>query len=421
MLERRRKVQSERRLKIIYSPDFFLHVIISERNIFVMEDKFEVLLTSDSSGIVCNTTAWDYTTGSSLHQFKGNTSSPNTVCLAGRDYLMSAPPDKPLLNIWQVNRSEQSPLRLFTPGTVAAMAVSPSGDYLVVAVEENINIWQVGTGALLGVVTRHYQPVTVLQFTGDSTHLVSGGGDGQVLVWPMVLCVARRSLPGQERGEVGTVEPRYTWTDHALPVTGLHVGHGPAHGARVISSSMDMTVKVYTMTTGQLLLSVSFTSPITAVVMDNMETKVYAGTKAGKIHSFSLLNPPRDVAVTVDSVDSDTMISHTGEVTRLSLSMDGYTLASGGQDSTVHLWDTPSGQVVRSLPHKGSITHVQFIATPPALINHDKWNPARKLVALQKGTNQSEFSCAVLRKDDLGDGQDWMRDDLVRGGGVGEG
>jgi len=298
--------------------------------------------------------------------------------------------------------------------------VSPSGDFLVAAVDENINIWNVGTGALLGVVTRHYQKVTVLQFTGDSTHLVSGGADGQVLVWAMVLCVARRSLPGQDRGEVGTVEPRYTWTDHALPVTGLHVSQGPAHGARIISSSMDMTVKVYTMTTGQLLLSVSFTSPITAVSMDNMETKVYAGTKTGQIHSFSLLNPPRDVAVTVDSMDSvTTMLSHTGEVTRLSLSMDGYTLASGGQDSVVHLWDTPSGQVVRTLPHKGCVTHVQFIPTPPALIDHDKWNPARKLVALQKGTNQSEFSCALLRKADMGVEQDWMKEDHIRGGGGG--
>ena len=76
------------------------------------------------------------------------------------------------------------------------MAVSPNGHYLVAAVEENINIWQVGTGALLEVVTRHYQPVTVLQFTGSSSHLLSGGADRQVLVWPLVLCVARRCSPG---------------------------------------------------------------------------------------------------------------------------------------------------------------------------------------------------------------------------------
>merc|ERR1740137_493327 len=282
------------------------------------------------------------------------------------------------------------------------MAVSPSGHYLVAAVEENINIWQLGTGALLGVVTRHYQPVTVLQFTGDSTHLLSGGADGQ------------------ERGQLGQVQPRYTWTDHALPVTGLQVGHGPAHGARVLTCSMDMTVKLYTMKTGQMLLSVSFTSPITAIAMDNMETMVYAGTKTGKIHSFSLLSPPRDVAVTADSLGSlGTWSAHTGQVTRLSLTMDGCTLASGGLDSVVHLWDTPSGQVVRSLPHKEGVTHVQFIATPPALLDHDRWSPGVKLVALQKGTNQKEFTCAVLSRTDLGDGEDWMRTEMSQGSGLG--
>jgi len=387
-----------------------------------MDDKYEVLLTSDSSGLMCNTTVWDYTTGSSLHQFKGNTSSPNTVCLVGRDYLLSAPPGKPLLNVWQVNRSEQSPLRLFTPGPVSAMAVSPSGHYLVTGTQENINIWQVGTGALLGVVTRHYQPVTILQFTQDSSHILSGGEDGQVLAWPLVLCVARRALPGQERGQVGQVQPRYTWTEHALPITGIHVGYGPALGARVITCSMDMTVKVYTMTTGQMLLSVSFTSPIMSVTMDNMETTVYLGMASGQINSFSLLTPPRDVAVTADSLGSDVVrwSAHTGQVTRLALAMDGLTLASGGQDSVVHLWDTPSGQVVRSLPHKDVITHLQFTPTPPAMLDHDKWSPARKLAGLQKGANPQTFTCAVMNRIDLeSGGADWMREDSVLGGEMG--
>ena len=101
-------------------------------------------------------------------------------------------------------------MRHFPPGPVSAKALSLSGLYLVDTVEEIINIWQVGTGALLGVVTRHYQPVTVLQFTGDSSHLLSGGADGQVMVRPLVLSVARRSLTGQERDQVGQVQPRYT-------------------------------------------------------------------------------------------------------------------------------------------------------------------------------------------------------------------
>ena len=40
-------------------------------------------------------------------------------------------------------------------------------------------------------------------------------------------------------------------------------------------------------------------------------------------------------------------------------------------------------------------------------------------MALQKGTNQKKFTCAVLNRNDLGDGEDWMRDDKVQGGSVG--
>ena len=36
------------------------------------------------------------------------------------------------------------------------------------------------SGALLAVLSRHYQPVTVLSFTKDGSHLISGGEDGQV-------------------------------------------------------------------------------------------------------------------------------------------------------------------------------------------------------------------------------------------------
>ena len=32
-----------------------------------------------------------------------------------QDWLLSAPPDKPLLNVWLASKAEQAPIRLFTP------------------------------------------------------------------------------------------------------------------------------------------------------------------------------------------------------------------------------------------------------------------------------------------------------------------
>ena len=61
-----------------------------------------------------------------------------------------------------------------------ALAASPSGLYLAAATAETITLYLVSTGAVVGVVTRHYQPITVLAWTADSSHWLSGGEDGQV-------------------------------------------------------------------------------------------------------------------------------------------------------------------------------------------------------------------------------------------------
>ena len=50
------------------------------------------------------------------------------------------------------------------------------------------------------------------------------------------------------------------------------------------------------------------------------------------------------------------------------------------------------------------------------MLLRDQWQPARKLVALQKGAQQGgEFSCSILRREDL-QGRDWD-EEATSGGG----
>ncbi len=46
---------------------------------------------------------------------------------------------------------------------------------------------------------------------------------------------------------------------------------------RVVSVSRDQTCKVYSIAGGQLLLSVSFTTPLLSVTMDSASQDVYTG------------------------------------------------------------------------------------------------------------------------------------------------
>ena len=46
-------------------------------------------------------------------------------------------------------------------------------------------LFQVSTGNLLAILSRHYQDLTCLRFTDDSSHFISGGKDNLALVWSL--------------------------------------------------------------------------------------------------------------------------------------------------------------------------------------------------------------------------------------------
>ena len=50
---------------------------------------------------------------------------------------------------------------------------------------------------------------------------------------------------------------------------------------------------------------------------------------------------------------------------------------------------------------KGAYSCGKYFLPPPATLDGDLWKPARKLVALQKGSNDREtFVCNVLQKEE---------------------
>ena len=67
----------------------------------------ELLLTADSGGESFNACAWDPRSGTQLRTFKGSSSSPKTLALVADSFLISACPDKPVLNVWKVSKREQ--------------------------------------------------------------------------------------------------------------------------------------------------------------------------------------------------------------------------------------------------------------------------------------------------------------------------
>ena len=118
-------------------------------------------------------------------------------------------------------------------------------------------------------------------------------------------------------------------------IAGLVVGCGGIRG-RVFTVSKDQTCKIHSLASGDLLLDVTFSVSLSSVAVDVAEKSVFVGSNSGPIYTFALSSPPRDLKLSLTGDKKTNMFSgHTQEVTCLSVSVDGFSLASG---SKVYQW-----------------------------------------------------------------------------------
>ncbi|XP_060890762.1 WD repeat-containing protein 18 [Labrus mixtus] len=347
-----------------------------------MAAPLEVIVSSDSGSQLWNCTVFDLHSGSSLLSYRGGNSSARTLTVLSGGHLLSAQLGKNFMNVWEIQRKDQLQQKIVCPGVVTCLTASPNGVFLAAAIAEAVYLWEVSTGKLLSVLSRHYQDVTCLKFTDDSSHFVSGGKDNLALVWSLSSVIQLDSSH--------TPEPRHVLSRHSLPITDLHCGLMGAQ-ARIATASLDQTVKVWELSSGELLLSILFDVEIMSVTFDPCEYFLFCGGSDGNIFQVSLCSQSlsRDKSFTSDNDGNQVFKGHRNLVTCLSVSMDGTLLLSGSHDETVRLWDIQSKQSVRCLSHKGPVTNAIIMAAPANMFLPDS-RPALPLPRFSRHLHTAE-------------------------------
>ncbi|XP_048416145.1 WD repeat-containing protein 18 isoform X2 [Stegostoma tigrinum] len=296
----------------------------------------EVVLSCDAGGSLWNCNVWEPRSGTSLTTYRGGNTSARGLCTLAGEYLLGAQLGKNYISVWELQRKDQLQQKIICPGVVTCLAASPNGLHVTAGIGESIYLWEVSTGNLLLTLNRHYQDLTCIRFTDDSSHLISGGKDNLVLVWS--LC----SVLQVNFGHV--LEPRYVWSRHSLPVTDIHCGVGGPL-SRVATASLDQTVK------------------------PDLREKNFQ----------------------VDKDGSQIFKGHRNQVTCLSVSMDGTLLISGSHDETVRLWDIQSKQCLRTISHKGPVTNAFLMVASANMFNPDS-RPSLSLPKFSRYLHSSEIT-----------------------------
>ncbi|MGF1580856.1 MAG: WD40 repeat domain-containing protein [Gemmataceae bacterium] len=297
-------------------------------------------------------------------------------------FMISASVDQ-TLRLWEITTSE-IPFQAEHTGSVNVVRVSPDGNTLATgATDKTIKIWDLKTGTERKTLLAHKGAVINLSFTGDGKTLVSSGRDpvnpdrseGRLLRWSMKtfqqlpeveghLMNFRkimnpvpfiRAIPGEDKLFVSyALSERYSRFHLFNLQTGLDLSQTNDEGTRAIDTDRTASLVVIGGKKGNVRLykrnGVNYTkakddwtlwkeTPCGDLVPTPDGKILISSSSKGDVKICQIEG--RKTLKTLEKV-------HDGEITDVAVSPDGKRFATTGMDNVVKLFDTATGELLRT-------------------------------------------------------------------------
>ncbi|KAF9258929.1 WD40 repeat-like protein [Marasmius fiardii PR-910] len=336
--------------------------------------------SSSSAGSGC-IALHDFKNGATLASFKQTNSAPHCTTYIESNqsqggYLLAAQPDKSLLHVYNFQKDQIS-MKMVLPEKLSCIALDPKGDLCAAGTSQGrIYLWEVSSGILFNSWDAHYRQINVLRFTCDGVALISGSDDSGISVW---------SVPRLLDEDLQNDLPLslFSLSDHTLPVTDIICGVGTFPSCRILTASVDHSVKLWDLASKSLLTTVMFPQVISSLAWDITERLFFAASSDGSIYQMNLFREREaiggggvsDVVRATEETRKERLISTQDPITCIAISMSS-SLLVGTSSGLIHIYDIPTHQLMRTITtHKGfSITYLSTMLKPVDLIGHISLN-----------------------------------------------
>ena len=285
--------------------------------------------------------------------------------------------------IYDVFTAQEVALLTNHPSEFTVMAASPGDKMLASANENVISLWEIHTGHRIAELTEHSENITTLVFSSDGKVLASASEDNTIRLWD---AATGRLLFLPLSGHTGDV---------------IAIAFSP-DSKMLVSGSRDNSIRLWSVATGQHLATLEeqiawgvvthegHTGDVTAVAFSPDGATLASGGTDNKIRIWDVGTREHRAAFT----------GHSERVTVLTFAKNGSMLVSGSEDNTVQLWNTATGSPLDTLDgHESDVVVVAFSPDGTTLASGDAWD----IVRLWDGNTGQHLATLSLGDEVYGD------------------
>jgi len=180
---------------------------------------------------------------------------------------------------------EKSQYKCSAPEGLQVLEYSPSGRYLLGGdVFGRMYIWEVSTGVLLSVWDAHWKSISDICFHQDGVVFLSASEDGTLKSWSLI------SVTDLSSSFAKKVSPLSTFRGHTMAVTSVCCGRNVLRDW-IFSCSLDGTVRVWKLDSGEWLHTYSLTYPLVCLTMHPHEAVLFTGSREGTVYQIFIYLP----------------------------------------------------------------------------------------------------------------------------------